>query len=310
LDIAQQERWLDKLPVATQAAFNSAERQHDPTCLQNTRVGVLQEIRTWADEDGGRIYWLNGLAGTGKSTIARTIAREYFEQGHLGASFFFSRGGGDISHAGKFFTTIASQLAKRSPSLKSYICSAVSENSDIMNQSFRDQWRQLILQPLLRVAGDPSSSSYLLVVDALDECEDENDIRTILQLLAEASSKTVPLRIFLTSRPEVPIRHGFHQIPETEHQDFVLHSISPSIIDRDIWIFLEHNLRLIGQERCLDSNWPGEQVIKRLVHNASGKKKKKKKKIVGPNCLGSYYSFGRQLHVGSFVKGNDLLPSG
>jgi len=196
------------------------------------------------------------LAGTGKSTIARTIAREYFEQGHLGASFFFTRGGGDVSHARKIFTTIASQLAKRSPSLKNYICAAVSENSDIKNQSLRDQWRQLILQPLLRATGDssPSSSPYLLVVDALDECEGEDDIRAILQLFAEASSKTVPLRIFLTSRPEVPIRHGFHQIPDAEHQHFVLHSVSPSIVDRDIWIFLEYNLRLIGQERRLDSS--------------------------------------------------------
>ncbi len=210
------------------------------------------------------------MAGTGKSTIARTIAREYFEQGHLGASFFFSRGGGDVGRAGKFFTTIACQLAKRSPSLRNSICKAVAQNSDIQNQSLRDQWRQLILHPLLLFAKDSSPSSYLLVIDALDECEDENNIRTILQLLAEASSKTVPLRIFLTSRPEIPIRHGFHQIPDVEHQDFVLHNISPSIIDHDIWIFLEYNLRLIGQERCLESSWPGEQVIKRLVHNASG----------------------------------------
>jgi hypothetical protein len=48
------------------------------------------------------------LAGT---TIARTVAYEYSKQRRLGASFFFSRGGGDVSHAGKFFTSIAVQLA-------------------------------------------------------------------------------------------------------------------------------------------------------------------------------------------------------
>ena len=74
---------------------------------------------TWADGDDERcIFWLNGMAGTGKSTIARTIARKYYEQERLGASFFFSRGGGDVSHAGKFFTSIAVQLANKSPSLK------------------------------------------------------------------------------------------------------------------------------------------------------------------------------------------------
>ena len=263
---------MDKLPIATQAAFNASQKQHDPVCLPNTRVSVLNEITAWAaGQDERCVYWLNGLAGTGKSTIARTIAREFFEQNSLGASFFFSRGGGDVGHAGKFFTTIASQLAKKSPSLKNYICEAVSENNDIKDHSLRDQCHQLILQPLSRLDGNSSRSSYILVIDALDECEGESDIRTILQLLAEARSlKTVRLRVFLTSRPEIPIRHGFCQIPDAAHQDFILHNISPSTVDHDISIFLKYNLRLIGQERSLDSSWPGEDIIRSLVRSASG----------------------------------------
>jgi hypothetical protein len=90
----------------------------------------------------------------------------------------------------------------------------------------------------------------------------------ILQLLVEARlMQRIQLRVFLTSRPEIPIRYRFNQIPDSEHQDFVLHSISPSIIDHDISVFLEHNLRLIGQERSLDA---GEEVIGYLVQIASG----------------------------------------
>ena len=62
------------------------------------------------------------MAGTGKSTIARTVAHIYNEQKQLGASFFFSRDVGDLSDAGMFFTSIAVQLAKRSPILKHHIC--------------------------------------------------------------------------------------------------------------------------------------------------------------------------------------------
>src|SRR5277367_638703 len=146
---AEQQQFLSKLPHAPQAAFNSSDKQHDPLCLQNTRVDILKEIRAWADrQDERSIFWLNGLAGTGKSTIARTIAREYYGGKRLGASFFFSRGGGDVSHAGKFFTTIAVQLADKSPSLKRYICEAIAEHSDIGSQALRDQWHQLILEPL------------------------------------------------------------------------------------------------------------------------------------------------------------------
>jgi len=50
----------------------------------------------------------------------------------------------------------------------------------------------------------------------------------------------------------------------------MLHSISPSIVDHDIWIFLEHELRLVGQERSLGPGWPGENTIRCLVQLASG----------------------------------------
>jgi len=263
---------LNRLPTAAEAPFNSYNRQHEPTCLPDTRVDLLQEIYNWADRHDERfIFWLNGLAGTGKSTIARTIARRYFEQGRLGASFFFSRGGGDVGHAGKFFTSIAVQLANNAPPLQRGICDTIAERNDIADQSLRDQWHQLIFRPLLKLSGNSCPSSYILVIDALDECNNDSNIRIILQLLAEARSlKTVRLRVFLTSRPEIPIRHGFYRIPEAEHQDFVLHNISPSITDHDIYAYLQYNLRLIGQERSLDAGWPGEQTIKRLVQNASG----------------------------------------
>jgi hypothetical protein len=50
----------------------------------------------------------------------------------------------------------------------------------------------------------------------------------------------------------------------------VLHNISPAIVDHDISIFLEYNLKVIKQERALDAGWPSEEVIKRLVQSASG----------------------------------------
>lgn len=206
------------MPYAVEAPFNSYQRQQEPTCLPGTRVDLLQEIYDWADrQDEHFIFWLNGLAGTGKSTIARTVARRCFKQDRLGASFFFSRGDGDVGHARKFFTTIALQLAKKSSSLYRYICEAVTEHSDVASQSLPDQWRQLVLRPLSKFH-DSSYPSYILVIDALDEYDDDNNIRMILYLLAEARSlKTVQLRVFMTSRPEIPIRHSIYELPKAEH---------------------------------------------------------------------------------------------
>ena len=176
-----------------------------------------------------------------------------------------------MSHAHKFFPTLAVQLACSVPHIQRFISDAVVEQNDIANQSLRDQWRQLVLRPLSRLDNSSSPSSYMLIVDALDECDSEDDIRTILQLLTEARTlKTVRLRVFLTSRPEIPMRHSFRRIPEDEHKDFVLHNISRALVNHDISIFLENNLEAIRQERPLEAGWPGEQIIKRLVQNAGG----------------------------------------
>jgi len=263
---------LISLPYARDAPFNSFTKQHDPTCLENTRVDILDEIYKWADgEDERCIFWLSGLAGTGKSTIARNVARKCFDQKRLGASFFFSRGGGDVGHAGKLFTSFAVQLAGNVPQLQRLIFNAVIEQADIANQSLRDQWHQLVFRPFSRLDSSSSLSSYVVIVDALDECDNKDNIRTILQLLIEVRTlKTVRLRIFLTSRPEIPIRHGFCQIPDREHQDFVLHNISPSTVNHDIGIFLQYSLKLIASEQSLGAGWPGAQIIKRLVYSASG----------------------------------------
>jgi len=268
---------LRQLPYANEAPFNAYDRQNEPACLSNTRVDLLQEIYDWIDRKDGQdercIFWLSGLAGTGKSTISRTVARRCSEQKRLGASFFFSKGGGDVSHAGKLFTSLAVQLADAVPSLQAHIYHAVRERSNIANLSLLDQWRELVINPLKLVKSDKPlfPSSYLLIIDALDECDNEVHVRTILKLLAEARSlTTLRLRVFLTSRPEVPIRHGIRAIPQAEHQDFVLHDIQPVIINHDISVFLEHHLRIIGQEWSLGSEWPGDKVLRQLVIYASG----------------------------------------
>ena len=197
------------------------------------------------------------------------MARRYHDRRRLAASFFFSRGGGDVGHADKFVTSIAVQLAHSVPAVRQHISDAVAERSDVVSQSLRDQWQHLICRPLSKLH---KSESYIIVVDALDECDNDSNIRLIVQLLAEARSSLtgVRLRVFLTSRPEVPIRHGFGKVADTEHKDVVLHDISPSIVDHDIATYLEHNLGIIAKECYQHADWPGAEVIRLLVQSASG----------------------------------------
>jgi len=103
----------------------------------------------------------------------------------------------------------------------------------------------------------------------LDECEDEDHIRRILQLLAEVEAlDAVRFRIFITSRPEISIRLGFHKMPKIIHCDLMLHSIPQSIIEQDISVFLRHELNKIKEDKFLEEDWPGKEKVQKLIEKA------------------------------------------
>lgn len=265
------DQFVSTLPHAPEAAFNSLQNQHEPTCLVNTRKELLQHISLWVEGMHNKsIFWLNGIAGTGKSTIARTIART-FNQDKLGGSFFFTKRSGDLSKAHKVASTLARQLATRIPEARRHIREAIVKQVDITQHSFRDQWERLIIQPLSKLHKRFPPSVVLLVIDAVDECDNENDTRVILRVIAATRSLTnIRLRIFITSRPEAPIRHLVNKIPASECEIFLLHEVAHALIDRDLNIFFESIFRTIREERDFDEEWPGNMVINRLVEASGG----------------------------------------
>ncbi len=217
------------------------------------------------------------MAGTGKSSIARSVARGFMEKGLLGASFFFSRGQEDLHTAAKLFTTIAAQLAAEIPGFRPLLCEAIAKRGNIGEQALCDQWRYLILEPLLRLnesllplSGLAPSLNPIVIIDALDECEDSSDIEEILRLLLEAKDlKMLRLRIFVTSRPETPIRLGFSSMPKIVHHDEILHTVPRHLIERDISHFFRHNLAKIRQAHLLGDDWPMETAVQSLVVKAN-----------------------------------------
>ncbi|KAG8872047.1 hypothetical protein FRB98_000319, partial [Tulasnella sp. 332] len=80
--------------VPADAAYNSHSRKAASSCLEGTREGLLEQICNWIygkQSDQLGMFYLFGLAGTGKSTIAETVAKYCAEGGNLGATFFFAR---------------------------------------------------------------------------------------------------------------------------------------------------------------------------------------------------------------------------
>lgn len=265
LDLVDKKIDFAKLPIAKGASFDSHIEEHNAKCLGNTRVELQRQIEEWAtDQNGIPIFWLKGMAGTGKSTIARTVARSFANKGQLGASFFFKKGEGDRGTAGRFFTTIARDLMAHLPELTSGITEAIDADPAISEKALKDQFEKLILKPLSETV--LPKALLIVVIDALDECERDEDIRTILQLISRTKDlKPVSLRVFVTSRPELPIRIGFKQMSDRTYQDLILHEVPEETIEHDITVFFKHEFAKIRQERSLPLEWPEEKSIKMLV---------------------------------------------
>ncbi|KAI9767667.1 MAG: hypothetical protein M1840_005538 [Geoglossum simile] len=269
----EQSQNIARLPNPDGAAFNSFRRQHESQCLPDTRVDLLRQIMEWSANSGDQcIFWLNGMAGTGKSTIARTIAGKLEGQKRLGGSFFFSSGEGDLANATKFIGTLAAQLAGMSPVLKRHISDAIAEHPDVVHNSLRNQWEQLILRPIKMLKSqDLPVSDLVIVVDALDECGSQDDVRVIIQLLSEAKTlKGIRLRTLVTSRPEDSIQVCFRALPKGVHQDLALHTVPQTVIHHDISVFLQKELEKIRTDHDLPPDWPGPRNIELLVRKANG----------------------------------------
>ncbi|OJD11510.1 hypothetical protein AJ78_07735 [Emergomyces pasteurianus Ep9510] len=271
---------LSHLPSAEGASFDSHANESDPKCHPGTRTDILQQILSWAeDKQSQTIFSLNWMAGTGKSTISRTVAKTLSDKGRLGASFFFKRGEGDRGHAAKFFTTVVAQMVSKLPMLLKYVKKAIEADPDLVRKALTEQFEKLILEPLLDLQGTFATAPQLvIVIDALDECEPEQDIKTILHHLSRTKAvRSVNLRIFVTCRPELPIRLGFRDMAGDVHRDMVLHDIPRPTIKHDISVFLRHELSKIRDDHnqslnttdsLLPPDWPGQLRLDILVDMA------------------------------------------
>ena len=272
--MAEQDRLLEKLPFTADACYNSQYRQHEARCETETRVELLDLLITWGKTHESPIFWLSGMAGTGKSTIARTIAGLFDERQTLAASFFFSRGLGNLSSAGKFVGTIARQLACISSTLKKIVCDAISSQEEVLRQGLRNQWRAFVIEPLSSMDIDPKPR-FNFVVDALDECDRDDDIALLLQMFKELEGiRTANVGVVVTSRPEIIIRLGFRSMPEILHQELDLRDIPKGTIERDISIFLIRELARIRRTHEIRDpsdrlkDWPKDQDIQSLVERS------------------------------------------
>jgi hypothetical protein len=247
------------------AAFHDARNAPGP-CMEDTRQQLIADIFAWfnnPDPSSERIFWLNGLAGTGKSAVARTIADCAQKQGCLAATFFFSRNSANTREPSAIIPTIAYQTALCLPSIRQVICAALDSDRHVRDRGAVVQAR-ILLDDITRAA--VSGGPFLVVLDALDECHMENGRPggdAVPQLLEKLGSLG-HIKFLITSRVEAPIQRMLDSVKSR----VALHDIEKSIVQSDVHRYLHRSFTQLARDRELALPFPSAYDLDELVRRA------------------------------------------
>ncbi|XEV01114.1 hypothetical protein FSHL1_006401 [Fusarium sambucinum] len=282
---------LQSLQTASNATFDSSDVQGaQNSCLEGTQHSILDAIGDWVDSHTGElIFWLHGMAGTGKSSIALTVSSALKDgksitadnlspkNATLGASFFFKQGDATRNSIRSFFPTLVKDLADVSPNLKTLITTAIENNPSITAKAPLQQLQHLIVSPLSILDEKSFLPIHLIVVvDALDECINRREAEDLIRMLSEQlkSLRRVQLRLLVTSRSERHLFRAFKELPQDLFRSVVLDKIKPCVaLDGrrdDITFYFEKTLAAIANRHGVDPSVITEATINHLSQKSDG----------------------------------------
>ena len=252
---------------------------------------MLQNIDNWSRSPGDRhLSWLDGPAGFGKSAIARTLAELWDRSERLAGTFFFFRNSGDQSKVVRLVPTLAHHLTRYIPETIQSIENALIEDASILLQPIEQQFQKLIINPI--AALPKQSHRRMIIIDALDECEDRESIQQFIEFTTNIDYFEFPIDILFTSRREEHIRRVF----ESSSSNHMIYQISLSNtafnVHEDIEHFLRSQFSIIYQQNPrlmedIPSPWPSPSNFNEIVRKVNGS-------FIFVSTLTRYISEGRE----------------
>ena len=214
--------------------------------MDRTRVRILKEIDAWIkDPDAQQICWITGMAGTGKTTITKTVCERASADPDvvLGGSFFCSRTGVVAQREIRcMIPTLVQLLARQSISFTRALVKEIDNDPDLQHKHVTVQVKKLLYTPLTAIKD--SLKSVVFIIDALDECGDANSgqneeshqaVSDMLEALVTSAPSAVrlPVKFLVTSRPETHIRET--PVSDADFSQILrLHAVNKEEVHADI----------------------------------------------------------------------------
>ena len=236
-------------------------------CMGGTRESILSGITAWVTNQSGpnNTYWIYGLPGIGKTSLAHSICQTLDKQNQLVGAFFCQRDDTSSSDPRNILPTLIYKLAGISPSFRGIVAERLRSNQNLTTESMEDE---LFLDFILSLPGQPNDHSLAFVVDALDECGNSQTRPDVLKALTDAAARAPWLKIIITSRPEADIERFFTGLAGSSHSSYDLATDQKA--NDDLRTFARSQFDLVSSHWHLPTPWPGESDFNGAISRANG----------------------------------------
>ena len=244
-------------------------------CMPGTRAEVVETLVSFAlsEDVSPRLFLLSGLAGSGKSAVAASVAnslREREKDRHLSRSFFLKRDDEKLRKPANLLHAVAYSIAHQYEPYQDVLIDALRSNPAIEAAALSIQFDVLFRKPLAKVSNIPSTTTagrlskqpdVTFVIDALDTCDDP---LTISSYLAELVGLAPWLKVIVTSRPMDKSEAELRGSGYMKHLN--LFTVDAS---EDILKFTQSRFAPGGLLHCLQS-WVTKEEIQALADKSHG----------------------------------------
>jgi DNA polymerase III delta prime subunit len=243
----------------------------DRRCMEGTRQSILNQIMVWVADsqemsNGPRsnAYWFYGSPGIGKTSLAHSICARLHDREQLAGAFFCRRDDPSLSKHRNILPTLISKLAGIFPPFRTIVVNRLRNDPNLSPESMKGS---LFLDFIHDVARQPERA-LVFVIDALDECGDDQSRPVLLKVLIDAASHVPWLKIILISRPEDDIQCFFNSLPRSSYLSHDLATNHEASVD--LRTFARREFGVVARKWCLSTPWPEESLFDGVIERAGG----------------------------------------